>query len=144
MNGERIKLARKRSGLSLRDLAHKMDDTVTAQAIGKYERDEMTPSSEVLISLTQALDVSLAYLMAPHAIELGEVEFQTKANNSARDRTKVEAAVLESVERYLNTEEAEDLANTLRDEWDLGLDPLPNMTELVGGKGHQGPHRGPP
>jgi transcriptional regulator with XRE-family HTH domain len=44
-----------------------MNNAVTAQAIGKYERNEMTPSSEVLISLTQALDVSLAYLMAPHA-----------------------------------------------------------------------------
>jgi transcriptional regulator with XRE-family HTH domain len=67
MNGERIKMARRRSNLSLRDLAHKMNNAVTAQAIGKYERNEMTPSSEVLISLTQALDVSLAYLMAPHA-----------------------------------------------------------------------------
>ena len=57
MNGERIKLARKRAGLSLRALAHKMNDAVTAQAIGKYERNEMTPSSEVLIKLTEVLDV---------------------------------------------------------------------------------------
>ena len=159
MNGERIKMARKRSGLSLRDLAHKMHDTVTAQAIGKYERNEMTPSLEVLISLTETLDVSLAYLMAPHAIELGEVEFRTKANTSARDRAKVETAVLESVERYLqierilaldsaawhcpdsmpapisNAEQAETLAGNLRKEWDLGVDPIPNMTELLEEKG---------
>ena len=159
MNGERIKMARKRSGLSLRDLAHKMNDTVTAQAIGKYERNEMTPSSEVLISLTQALNVSLAYLMTPHPIELGEVEFRTKANTSARDRAKVETAVLESVERYLqierileldsaawhcpdsmpasisDAEQAEALANKLRKEWDLGVDPIPNMTELLEEKG---------
>ena len=159
MNGERIKLARRRSGLSLRDLAHKMNHIVTAQAIGKYERNEMTPSSEVLIGLTQALDVSLAYLMAPHAIELGKVEFRTKANTSARDRAKVETAVLESVERYLqieqileldsaawscpdsmpasiaNAEQAETLANGLRDKWELGIAPLPNMTELLEEKG---------
>ena len=78
MNGERIKLARRRAGLSLRGLADKMNNPVTAQAIGKYERDEMTPSSEVLIALTKTLDVSLSYLMAPDSIELGEVEFRTK------------------------------------------------------------------
>ena len=159
MNGERIKMARRRLGLSLRDLAHKINDTVTAQAIGKYERNEMTPSSGVLIGLTQALDVSLAYLMAPHAIELGEVEFRTKANTSARDRAKVETVVLESVERYLqieqildldsaawncpdsmpapisDVEQAEKLAGTLREKWDLGIDPIPNMTELLEEKG---------
>ena len=159
MNGERIKLARKRCGLSLRDLARKMDHIVTAQAIGKYERNEMTPSSEVLISLTRTLDVSLAYLMAPRGVELGEVEFRTKANTSARARAKVETAVLESVERYLQieqileldsaawsrpdsmpmpiakAEQAETLADKLRDQWALGFDPIPNMTELLEEKG---------
>jgi Zn-dependent peptidase ImmA (M78 family)/DNA-binding XRE family transcriptional regulator len=159
MNGDRIKLARKRAGLSLRALAHKMNDTVTAQAIGKYERDEMTPSSGVLIKLTEALDVSLAYLMTPQAIELGDVEFRTKANTSARDRAKVETSVLEAVERYLqierileldsaqwncpesmperisNASQAEVLADKLRNAWELGFDPIPNMTELLEEKG---------
>jgi Zn-dependent peptidase ImmA (M78 family)/DNA-binding XRE family transcriptional regulator len=159
MNGERIKLARKRAGLSLRSLAAEMGGLVSAQAIGKYERDEMTPSSGVLIALTKALDVSMSYLMAPQAIELGEVEFRTKANTSRRDRAKVETAVLESVERYLQIEKildldsadwscpegfprsttrpeaAEEMADELREEWDLGIDPIPNMTELLEEKG---------
>src|SRR5262249_50658704 len=57
MNGERVRLARKRAGLSLRGLAKEMGDLVTAQAIGKYERNEMIPSSEVLIALGKALSV---------------------------------------------------------------------------------------
>jgi transcriptional regulator with XRE-family HTH domain len=38
MIADRIKLARRKAGLSLRDLAAAMNDRVTAQAIGKYER----------------------------------------------------------------------------------------------------------
>ena len=168
MNGERIKLARKRCGLSLRDLARKMDHIVTAQAIGKYERNEMTPSSEVLISLTRALDVSLAYLMAPQAVELGEVEFRTKTNTSARDRAKVETAVLESVERYLQIERILELdsaawsrpdsmpvsiakaeqAETLADEaaGPVGsrLRSHSQYDRTAGGKRDQGPYRRPP
>ena len=44
MFSERLKLARKREGLSLRDLASRIDGVVSAQAIGKYERGEMIPT----------------------------------------------------------------------------------------------------
>jgi len=159
MNGGRIKLARKRAGLSLRALADRMDGKVSAQAIGKYERGEMTPSSDVLLALVKALDVSLPYLMSPQSVELRDVEFRTKSSTTARDRAKVETAVLETVERYFQIEqileldsaewlcprpmprmirsadEAEALADELRDAWDLGVDPIPNMTELLEEKG---------
>ena len=58
MIGERLKLARAAAGLSLRDLEARLDGLVTAQAIGKYERDEMMPSSTVLIALARALKVT--------------------------------------------------------------------------------------
>ncbi len=159
MTDQRIKLARKKAALSLRDLADKMHGLVSAQAIGKYERNEMAPSSEVLIALSKALDVSIPYLMSPQGIELGKVEFRTKATTSAKDRSRVETEVLEWVERYLQIEEildlksgswscpsglprklssledAEKLANDLRAEWSLGTDPIPNMTELLEERG---------
>ncbi|MFO7774749.1 MAG: XRE family transcriptional regulator [Candidatus Hydrogenedentota bacterium] len=154
MNGERIRLARKKAGLSLRDLAAKMEGLVSAQAIGKYERGEMAPGSEVSLALSKALGVSMYYLSAPQQVELGELEFRTKANTSAKDRARVETEVLEWVERYLqieeilgegggwkapegmprrisSLEEAEDLAEELRHSWDLGIDPIVNMTELL-------------
>ena len=83
MIGQRIKLARKKAGFSLRGLADALGGKVSAQAIGKYERDEMTPSSGVLIALTQVLGVSLAYLMDTQGIELTGVDFRTKANTTA-------------------------------------------------------------
>lgn len=45
MIADRLRLARRKAGLSLRDLSDAMDGRVTAQAIGKYERGESTPSS---------------------------------------------------------------------------------------------------
>lgn len=155
MNGERLKRARKRAGLSLRGLAEKLDGAVSAQAIGKYERGEMLPTSGVLAALAKALDVSLSYLLASGDIELSGVEFRTKAGTGARDRARVETEVLEWVERYLQIEEileldsggwscpegmprrlegfedAERLADDLRSAWQLGIDPIPNMTQLL-------------
>ena len=65
MFGERLKLARRRGGFSLRGLSSRMGGLVSAQAIGKYERGEMMPGSSVVIALADALDVSVAYLLNP-------------------------------------------------------------------------------
>ena len=59
MFGDRLKLARKKAGFSLRGLSDALDGHVTAQALGKYERGEMMPSSDVLIRLTKIFGVSL-------------------------------------------------------------------------------------
>src|SRR5207245_7236338 len=159
MIADRIKLARRKSGYSLRGLSDAMHRRVTAQAIGKYERGEDIPSSGVLLALSDALSVSLSYLVDTQGIELGGVEFRTKASTSARDRAHVETEVLEWIERYLQIElileldsaqwhspfasprrlrdiaDAENLATEVRQKWNLGLDPIPNMTELLEEKG---------
>ncbi len=159
MIADRIRLARRKAGFSLRGLSSAMEGRVTAQAIGKYERGEDTPSSGVLMALAKALGVSLNYLMDIQGIELSGVEFRTKANTTGRDRAQVETEVLEWIERYLQIElildldsatwqcpvpnprhlrevsDAEKLAKEVRDVWKLGLDPIPNMTELLEEKG---------
>ncbi|MSQ52154.1 MAG: ImmA/IrrE family metallo-endopeptidase [Betaproteobacteria bacterium] len=159
MIADRLRLARRKAGYSLRDLSAAMDAKVTAQAIGKYERGESIPSSGVLLALSKALGVSLAYLLDTQGIELSSVEFRTKANTSARDRAQVETEVLEWIEPYLQVElileldsarwqcpifppaklrdprDAERLAAKVRDEWKLGIDPIPNMTELFEDRG---------
>ncbi len=76
MFGDRLKLARKKSGYSLRGLSDALDGHVTAQAIGKYERGEMMPSSDVLIRLSKTLGVSLEYLLSEEVEELEAVEFR--------------------------------------------------------------------
>ncbi|QNI37694.1 helix-turn-helix domain-containing protein [Edaphobacter albus] len=159
MIADRILLARRKAGFSLRDLAAKMDNRVTAQAIGKYERGEDIPSSGVLIALAKALEVSVTYLMDTQGLVLSGVEFRTKANTTSADRATVETEVLEWIERYLQIEhildldsaewkppfatlkklqrieDSEGLAREVRSKWMLGTDPIPNMTELLEEKG---------
>jgi Zn-dependent peptidase ImmA (M78 family) len=97
--------------------------------------------------------------MDAQGISLTSVDFSTKANTTAKDRARVETTLLEWVERYLQIEqllelnsaaweqpinpprpvediaEAEELAEEIRCEWNLGFDPIPNMTELLEEKG---------
>ena len=155
MFGDRLRLARKRSGLSLRGLANRLKGGVSAQSLGKYERDEMKPGSDALIALSQALKLPISYFMSPMQVQLDGLEFRQKSGTSVKDRAWVEAEVLDQVERYLTIEQvlglesadwnnplsaqrritaleqAERLADEVRDEWDLGRDPIPNMTELL-------------
>ncbi len=158
MFADRLKLARKKAGFSLRSLAEALGNQVSAQAIGKYERCAMMPSSGTLLALARTLDVSLDYLMGAQVQNLDGVEFRKKSGTTVKDRARVEAAVIEHVERYLTIEEtldldsaewhrpfkkqrlgtleeAEALANRVRKEWHLGEDPVPNMTELLEGHG---------
>ena len=109
MIADRLRLARRKAGFSLRDLSAAMGEKVTAQAIGKYERGESTPSSGVLLALSKALGVSLTYLLDTQEVELSRVESRTEANTSARDRAQVETEVLEWIERYLQIEQVLEL-----------------------------------
>ncbi len=158
MFGERLRLARKRAGLSLRELADRLGGEVSAQAISKYENDVMFPSSSVLVALGKALDVSLDFLMSHEVVELSGVEFRQHSGATAGERARAESAVIDEVERHLaldeilqlpaeesalpstravvrSMDEAEAQANKLREEWRLGNDPIPSMTGLLEDKG---------
>jgi Zn-dependent peptidase ImmA (M78 family) len=159
MLGERLKLARRRAGLSLRDLSDRMENPVSAQAIGKYETGQMLPSSSVLMALGRALDVDLDFLTSAQVAELSGVEFRKEAQAKAKDAARVEAAVIDRVERYLaieavldlaseahalserkqqivdSPEEAEQIADVLRQEWNLGAEPIPSVAKLLEEKG---------
>ena len=114
MVGRRLKLSRAAAGLSLRVLEDKIGNRVTAQAIGKYERNESMPSSGVLIALADALSVSVDYLVGDQDMALEAVEFRKKKITSRREESQVEAQVLHLLERYLLVEE---LLNLHSVEW---------------------------
>ncbi len=159
MIGNRLKRARDSRGLSLRELEAAIQGQVSAQAIGKYERDEMMPSSTVLLALAKALHVTPEYLLSEREIELAGVDFRKAPQAGAKEERAVEAVVLDQVERYLELEElmpgvdeewsapegvefeihriedAEQAAESLRKLWALGIDPIPFMAELLEDKG---------
>lgn len=155
MIGQRLRIARAASGLSLRELEAAIGKLVTAQAIGKYERSEDMPSSNVLSALADALKVTEEYLLSPAELELQGVEFRKHASTSKREEAFVEGQTLHLLERYLAVEDAlglasvswskpaeapypvrefadaEQAARSLREHWNLGIDPLPNLSELL-------------
>jgi Zn-dependent peptidase ImmA (M78 family)/transcriptional regulator with XRE-family HTH domain len=159
MIGARLRLAREAVGLSLRALSVQIDRLVSAQAIGKYERDLMMPGSKVLLALARALQVSPEYLLSQRQIALSGLEFRKAPSAAAKEERAVEARVLEQLERHLSIEEAlgleaaprrlplarldpiedpeqaQDAAMTLRSKWHLGTDPIPSMTELLEERG---------
>lgn len=59
--GKRLRERRKETGLSQNELA-KMLET-NHSVIGKYERDEVKPSIDVVKKLTRFLDTTIAYLL---------------------------------------------------------------------------------
>ena len=159
MIGRKIKVARSAAGLSLRALSDAIGNRVSAQAIGKYERDEGIPRSSVLLALADALDVSVDYLLSAEELELEGVDFRKKAIASAREEAQLEARTIHMVERYLALEDmlnlrsvdweqprsaphpvadlrdAEDAARSVREDWGLGIDPIPKLAELLEERG---------
>lgn len=157
--GKRLNLARRAAGISLRDLASKVDKVVSAQALSKYERNEMMPGSAVLSAIARALGVSESYLLGRSDLTLESVEFRRNRLTSRKDEAAIEAAVLSAVERYLELEEVIGLSSTawsrpegspfrvtelgsaeaaairLRSIWSLGLDPIPNLAEFLEERG---------
>lgn len=105
MIGRRLKLSRVSAGLSLRELSDKIGNLVSAQAIGKYERNEMMPGSKVLIALAQALGVSVNYLVSEGLIDLDGVEFRKNAITSEKEeaRLRLLSSALSSVTLKLKT-----------------------------------------
>ena len=119
----------------------------------------MMPRWAGVVGLGKALGVSLDFLMGGQVEALSGMEFRKHSATSAKDRAHAEAVVTEKLEDYLaiedvlelaepgdafgavrreqvkGVEEIDGLARQLRDEWKLGIDPIPSMTALLEDKG---------
>jgi Zn-dependent peptidase ImmA (M78 family)/DNA-binding XRE family transcriptional regulator len=162
MIGDRIKQARISAGLSLRQLAERTGYYVTAQVIHKYELGKSTPGSDVLIRLAKALNVKVEYFFRPESVDvqLSDPVYRKRFSVSSKYLKSVRAKVKEWVEKYLEVEslfpdnrflkiklpdekqrlikkvdDVEELAISLRKLWNLGVDPIENLTEVLEDRG---------
>ena len=156
MFGQRLRLARKKSGYTQERLADEVN--ITKQAVSKYEKEKMLPDPEVLAKISRALGVSLHYLMRRQVMGIESVEFRKSSGTRQRDRALAEVLVTETVEKYINImsildmelsvdsvasvrgdiaslDDAEQCAVKLRRLWKLGNDPVPSVSELLEAKG---------
>jgi len=155
--GESIKLRRQILQLSLRDLAEKIG--VSHTTVDRYEKNKLVPDSQSLIKLSKILQIPIASLLRPEnqQIQLNHMAFRTR-KMLKRDEKQINAETKEWLERYLHIEsltgrprvfempdsfkrtissfeDAEAAARDLRAAWDLGTDPIENLTYLLEDKG---------
>ncbi|HRY32873.1 MAG TPA: XRE family transcriptional regulator [Bacteroidales bacterium] len=158
----RLISARKMAGLSLQAVADKLDNIISKQSLNKYEQGKMKPDSAVLISLAQVLGVSVDYFYSEPAVAVNLVnvefrEFRSKLTKSGQVGLQEKAK--EVFERYFELEnilnlneqpsfftysrpictiqDAEDAAKSLRIDWELGYDPIPDVVEMLEDKGYK-------
>lgn len=149
--GQRIRQARRASGLSLRDLASKIG--VSPTAISNYERGQDTPRPSVLVRLARALEVESEFFFREVNVVLRAPAYRKHSGLSARSRLSFESSVLKILEKYLmienlfpkrrrvefNTrlepvrsiEDAETAAESLRDCWGLGFGPIYDLMAVL-------------
>ncbi|MCS7226692.1 MAG: XRE family transcriptional regulator [Gloeomargarita sp. SKYB31] len=150
--GERLKIARKQRGLSEAALAEQAG--VSQEHIARYEQERVVPDSQSLIRLAKALGVSLEWLMRPVTISLPTPAYRSHANRLKEwELAWIEQQVQEWLERYLaiedilqgrlsfvqpeirrtikTLEETEQVAEALRQAWNLGDDAIPSMIDTL-------------
>jgi len=152
MIGERLKIARQATGLSLRALAKEVG--VSATAVSKYERGLDVPSSGVLLRLAKALDVKVEYLMRPVTVQLSLPSYRRRVSLPRKGEHAILGQVQEWLERYIDVEslfgeplrfalpadldrqvgcldEVERVALHLRQTWHLGQGPIESVVEVL-------------
>jgi Zn-dependent peptidase ImmA (M78 family)/DNA-binding XRE family transcriptional regulator len=151
--GNRLRLARKMAGLSMEELLRKSEGIVTKQAISKYEKGIMKPSSDVLIRLALALGIKPEYFYRHSKIELSGMQFRKRSKLPVKIIESLKQRTIDFLERYIELENilgvhekfinpltgisieslknVEDASLSLRKKWDLGLAPIANLLELL-------------
>jgi Zn-dependent peptidase ImmA (M78 family)/DNA-binding XRE family transcriptional regulator len=155
---QRLKSARRMQGLSMAELAARMGNRISKQAIGKYEKGLTLPNSENLIALAKTLKVNLDYFFRPATIDvtLGPPVYRKRKRLSQKSLASIREKMQDHVERYLQVEslfpperfpkhrlphaqtrqvnsfqDVEKLAVNLRNTWNLGLDPIDNLVQTL-------------
>jgi len=154
MVGERIKQARRIACLSLRELGKRVG--VSHQAIAKYEKEEDIPSSGVLLRLSKALNVGVDFFLQPVEVSVSQLEFRKHSRLGKKQQDSVVARVEDWIARGIEVEnlmaleervafrcpagfprkvstfdDVEKAAIDFRHAWQLGLDPIQNVTEVL-------------
>lgn len=151
---ERFRSARILNGLSLQDLADKLNKKVSRQALHKYEKGEVIPDSGMLNLLSNALLVRPDFFYREATVEVSEVEFRKLKKLPAKEEYRIMEEVKDKVSRYLELEEIlslqqdfvnplngiksihsiqdiEEAVHKLREDWQLGNGAIFNSIELL-------------
>ena len=155
--GTRIKQARRRTKATQRDLADAVG--VSATTISKYERGLSKPGSGVLLDIADALDVDVSFFLRSPRVTSIEPAYRKLSRLRKKDERQIIERIRDWLERYLEAEaivrpeamrfampdgfpwpvasldDAEAGADALRDAWQLGTDPIEDLTAILEDRG---------
>lgn len=147
-NGNRLKNARLYRGLTVEELAEKIE--VSKQTVSQYENNRIIPAFEKILSLSRELGFPYEYFIQSDSFKVksGSTYFRSllKTNKKYRIEQCVKMehlAVIYSIlkdyvefpllnlprtQKYTSPTEA---ARILREFWGLGKEPIPNMIRVL-------------
>lgn len=154
----RLKLARERAALTLRDLEEATGKLIAFTTLANYEAGRHFPDEAILVRLAKVLNVTPDWLFRPFTVDLKDVWFRKDRAFGAKEQKLLTSRASDFFELYHEIEEitgtvrqfgrdslpkfkvhspddAERYAYTLRKKWGLGEDPLPAVIEMIEEKG---------
>lgn len=150
--GQRLKNARVMQGLSMEQLAERLDGSLSKMAVCKYEKGALKPNSSTLIAFSKALGKNPDYFFRPFSFAVDSVKFRKKSSLGAKESNSIKENVADYAERYFEIEEICALeqdftlplrsvvksdadvmaaAAELRNLWNIGSDGIVNIIELL-------------
>ena len=142
--------------LSMDALCEKIGNAVSKQAISKYEKGESLPGSQILILLSQALDVKPDYFFRESQFAISNIEFRKKAKMGVKEVEAIKEEIRDIIERYLEIEDVWgyipsfanpvkeklvlsdddvcEVVKNLKDAWNIGEDGILSVTDLLESK----------
>src|SRR5690606_33974806 len=126
--------------------------------LSKYERGDSNPDSGTLIRIAQALDFDLSFFLRPTLVGDIQPAYRKKDGLKKKEEQRIIEDIRDWLERYLETEkiwgeephfsnpkgfprkvrsfdEVEEAAVALRKAWEIGLDPVDDLTGHLEDKG---------
>jgi len=152
-NGYRLREGRIYRGLTITDLANKLD--ISKQMISKYENNRAVPTFEALLQISKVLNFPKEYFYE-NSIDVmtGNTYFRSllttgkKEREMQYDRVKYLTIIRALLEEYVDfpeldvpdfsesdTENVEDIAERLRNSWGLSDKPIKDIVYLLETKG---------
>ena len=154
--GNRIERARLMRGHSLRSLADALENRYSHTTLQKYEKGVIAPETRTLGEIARILEVRMDYFLKEENLKLEAIEYRKLSKLGAKEQTQVEEEAFEFFERYLEIEEIlsieqeplpqfdlqekpdqelpeaiEKASLDLRKQWNLGLNPIPNVHSML-------------
>lgn len=146
-NGARLKFARQYNTLTIGEVAEKIG--VSTQAVSQFENNKTEPKTENLFQIVNLLGFPKEFYFEEDRtdIKVGTTYFRSMASTSKKDqksqieKVKLLGIIYNCIEKFISFPkfnlrcssiyDLEKLAQEVREQWELGDGPIPNIIDVM-------------